>query len=103
MADKGTREKRFRMQIDGVTSSFPTNQPSLTSQDSAENRQVIAAVRKLNEAGSLGSEREFSYALDRQTKKLVVRIVNPATKDVIDQIPSEVVLKAAEQLTTFLR
>jgi uncharacterized FlaG/YvyC family protein len=91
------------MQIDGVASSFPTNQPSLTSQDSARDRQVIAAVRKLNEAGSLGSEREFSYALDQKTQKLVVRIVDPATKDVIDQIPSEVVLRAARQLNDFLK
>ena len=91
------------MQIDGVASSFPAGHPSPTSQDAAANRQVVAAVRKLNEAGSLGSEREFSYALDRQTQKLVVRIVDPSTKDVIDQIPSEVVLRAAEQLNEFLK
>jgi uncharacterized FlaG/YvyC family protein len=91
------------MQIDGVTSSFPTSHPSPTPEDSETNRQIVTAVRKLNEAGSLGSERKFSYALDRQTQKLVVRIVDPATKNVIDQIPSEVVLQAAKQLTDFLK
>jgi uncharacterized FlaG/YvyC family protein len=61
---------------------------------STENmRTVVAAVQALNKTEMLGTDRELQFARDEVTKRPVIRILSRSTGEVIDQIPSEQVLR----------
>jgi flagellar protein FlaG len=62
-----------------------------------EQRSLIQAVRAVNAADLFGQDKELTFVLDRQTHKAVVRIVNRDTREVIQQIPAEYVLRMAEE------
>ncbi len=61
----------------------------------AEYRDLIEAVRTVNAAEMLGQDNELSFLLDRETQRLVLRIVNRKTLEVIRQVPPEYVLAMA--------
>jgi hypothetical protein len=70
-----------------------------TSGPVVEDRRVlIQAVRAVNAAEVFGQEHELSFAVDRETRRPVVRIVDRKTRAVVEQIPSESVLRLAEEL-----
>lgn len=75
-------------------------QPDLlpTPHDAARNRQVLAALKALNQAQLIGEHNEFTFVLDRATRRLTIQIVNRTTKEVVEQIPAEYVLQVAEAL-----
>jgi uncharacterized FlaG/YvyC family protein len=74
-------------------------QPTTRVQEvQSEQRELIQAVRAVNASGQLGFNNELTFAFDRQTQKLVIKIVNRDTNEVIDQIPAERVLRMAEDL-----
>ena len=64
----------------------------------AENREVIQAVKAINGAAMLGQDNELMFHRDRHTQRMVIRLVNRTTGDVISQSPPEYVLRLAEQL-----
>jgi uncharacterized FlaG/YvyC family protein len=61
------------------------------------NRNLIAAVGAVNQAELLG-QNELSFQLDRDSRQPVIRIINRKTKEVVEQIPPEYVLRVAENL-----
>lgn len=63
-----------------------------------DRRALIQAVRAVNSAEVFGQEHELSFAVDRATRRPVVRIVDRKTRAVVEQIPSETVLRLAEEL-----
>jgi len=64
-----------------------------------EKKEVIEAVRAVNKAELFGQENELTYAVDRQSRKLVVRIVNKETHELVRQIPDEYVQRLASELS----
>jgi flagellar protein FlaG len=64
----------------------------------AERRTLVGAVTAVNQSSALGLQRELSFLVDRASRRLVVRIVDTETGDVVSQIPSERVLEMAAQL-----
>ncbi len=64
----------------------------------AENRQIVRAVRAVNAAGQLG-QNELTFSLDRDSRRMIVKIVDRQTNEVVEQIPSENVLRLAENLS----
>ncbi len=66
---------------------------------SAKNRSVSAAVKLLNDTAPAGSLHEFSIAIDPTTRQAVVRVVNRATNELVEQLPSEYLLQVARQLS----
>jgi len=89
------------MDITGVNGMGPipaaTPAPAAPEQV-AENRDIVQAVKALNGAQSFGDNNEISFMLDRNTKLPVIRIINRNTKEVVEQIPPEYVLRLAEDL-----
>ena len=87
-------------------SSIGNTNPSLTApyenpaprQAAEEQRTLIHAVKAVNSTDLLGHDHELTFFLDRKTRRAVVRIVNRETREVIDQIPNEYVLRMAEEL-----
>ena len=72
--------------------------PSTDSvQIQAENRRIVQAVRAVNENNVLGPN-QITFGLDRNSRQMVVKLVNSQTNEVVEQIPSEEVLRLAEAL-----
>lgn len=72
----------------------------------ADRQEVVKAVRALEKAGELpeariphGFRNEIAYAFDRDARRTVVRILDRETGELIQQIPSEEILRRAAKLT----
>jgi len=63
----------------------------------AENREVVQAVKALNGTEMFG-DNELDFQRDPQTRRMVVRVVNRKTQEVISQVPPEYVLRLAESM-----
>ena len=87
------------MEISSVQSQIITSAvtPMTTPEKTAEQRELVSAVKALNAAELFGSNRELSFMFDRETRRPVIRIVDRNTKEVITQIPAEYVLRMAQQ------
>jgi flagellar protein FlaG len=64
----------------------------------AENREVVRAVKALNGTEMFGEDNQLRFQRDAETQRMVIRVVNAKTGDVISQIPAEYVLRLAEDL-----
>jgi len=69
--------------------------PAIPAEEANQNRQVIQAVKALNGSEMFG-DNELMFQKDQQTHKMVVRVVDRKTREVITQIPPEYVLRLAE-------
>jgi uncharacterized FlaG/YvyC family protein len=63
-----------------------------------ENRELIRSIKSIDAAGLFGEGSELTFALDRDTKRPVVRIVNPQTGEILWQAPPEYMLRLAQTL-----
>ena len=72
---------------------------ALAAQQAARNatRQVASAVQQLNKFDYAGDSRELTIVLDAKTRRPLVRIVDKETGEVVQQIPSEYVLRMAQE------
>ncbi len=76
--------------------ALPAAVAAVTSEKVAENREVIQAVKAVNGTQLLGQDNELMYQRDRTTGRIVIRLVNRQTGDVVVQVPPEYVLRMAE-------
>jgi len=72
-------------------------QPLEAKQSAQEQKALIQAVKAVNAAELFGQENELTFVIDRAAGIAVVRIVNRKTGEVVQQIPSEQVLKLADE------
>lgn len=84
------------MQISAASFSAALN----TTQAGAtgQNQAAARAVRGLNAEGAAGPGRTFSYSTDPKTNLPIIRIVDAATREVVDQVPVEYILQMAQQV-----
>ena len=72
-----------------------------------QNRELIQAVKAVNASESsndmIGDKNVLTFAVDRETRKPVMRIVNRETNEVVTQLPPEQVLRMAEELKSLER
>lgn len=78
--------------------SLPVSTPAVSDERATENRDVVQAVKALNRAEMYGSENELLFQRDQESQRMVIRLVDRKTKEVVTQIPAEYVLRAAEEL-----
>jgi uncharacterized FlaG/YvyC family protein len=64
----------------------------------AENRSMVQAVKALNGTEMFGHDNHLIFQRDPYTKRMVLQVVNGKTHEVVLQIPSEEVLRLAEDL-----
>ena len=86
------------MPINRVDLAAPVNAAANSPALALNDRQVIAAVGRLNEAAWLGQDRELTYRRDQHTGRLVIQIRDRQSGEVVDQIPPESVVKLLTQL-----
>ena len=72
--------------------------PVATPDKAAENRQVVQAVKAVNGAEMFGEENELRFARDAVTNRMVIRVINRKTSEVVSQVPEEYVLRLAEDI-----
>ena len=60
-------------------------------------KALIQAVKTVNAAELFGQENEITFIIDRAANIAVVRIVNKKTGELVQQIPTEQILKMAEE------
>ncbi len=76
----------------GAPSETPAPPPASPGQ-----RELIQAVKAINATGLFGQDNELSFIVDRNSRKVVIRVVNRDTREVVRQIPAEYVLRLAEE------
>jgi flagellar protein FlaG len=81
--------------------SAPLNQGQVSTEQTAQNRQVLQAAKTVNDSGVLGKN-ELVFIVDRQTHRPVLRLVDRDTHQVVSQIPPEYVLRLAQDLGSSL-
>ena len=63
-----------------------------------QHRELIQAVRAINASDKLGQDNQLTFSMDSKTQRPVMKIVNRETNEVIEQIPTEQVLRLADGL-----
>jgi uncharacterized FlaG/YvyC family protein len=87
------------MEINSVIRGVPAPAVSVQSDPddkSVENREVVQAVKAINNAEMLG-DNELEFQRDPQTQRMLVRVVNRKTREVVSQVPPEYVIRLAEE------
>jgi uncharacterized FlaG/YvyC family protein len=72
-------------------------QPAAAKPPTQDQKALIQAVKTVNASGLMGQENELTFIIDRAAQIAVVRIVNRKTGAVVQQIPTQQVLKLAEE------
>ena len=89
------------MDITGVNSSMSipvAEAPGIPPETAAENRSIVQAVKALNGTEMFGHDNHLLFQRDPVSKRMVLQVVNRKTHEVVLQIPSEEVLRLAEDL-----
>jgi uncharacterized FlaG/YvyC family protein len=81
-----------------IAQALPSAATSIPADTVSENRQVIQAVKALNKSQMFGDENALEFERDPGTKRMVIKVVNRKTNDVVSQIPAEYILRLAEDL-----
>jgi flagellar protein FlaG len=68
---------------------------ALSPEQRAEQKKLIQAVKAVNDAELFGQDAGLTFSYDRQTRTVVVKLVNKETDEVIRQIPAEYLLRLA--------
>jgi uncharacterized FlaG/YvyC family protein len=76
----------------------PSNPALVSPEQAVQNRALIQATRAVNSAGTLGSNIEVTFQIDRTLRLPLIQIIDTSTNQVIDQIPPEYILQLAKTL-----
>jgi flagellar protein FlaG len=71
---------------------------SAAFEQAARNRELAEAVRTLNENAATGPGSELRFAVDRETGRTLIRVVDRVTNEVLNQIPPEQVIRLAARM-----
>lgn len=85
------------MNISSTTPVHAPAEPASPRPLTQDQRELAHAIKAVNGAELFGQDNELSYVMDRTTRRMIVRIVNRTTGDVVDQIPAQYVLNLAAQ------
>jgi uncharacterized FlaG/YvyC family protein len=83
--------------LSGINLLVPVDPTPKTQQD-AVTRQIVSAVQALNKSELFGENRQLQFTRDNDTHRVIIKITNPKTGEIIDQIPPETVLHLLSDL-----
>jgi flagellar protein FlaG len=81
----------------GIAAVLPAA-PPVSPEQRAEQQRMIHAVQAINQAELFGDSSELTFTFDRSTRRMILRLVDRETKELIRQIPAEYLLRLAEDL-----
>ena len=88
------------MDISSITRSVPAPAQTVAADQTekgSQNRDVVQAVKALNGAEMFG-DNELEFQRDAESHRMLIRVVNRKTKELVSQIPPDYVLRLAENL-----
>src|SRR5271168_2961052 len=77
----------------------PATKPSANQETAAARRALATAARVVNTSEVLGQQNELVFSLDPTSHRVVARILDRATQQLVEQVPAEYILKIAAELT----
>ena len=77
--------------------SLNTGPPSADQRASAQS--LLQAVRSVNAAQFFGPQNEVTFIKDRASNEIVTRVINRDSREVVLQIPTQQVLRLAEEIS----
>lgn len=83
----------------GFAGNLAVSSGALAVQQAAERRQLLQAVKTVNESGQLGRN-QLVFMVDSQTHRPIIRVEDRETHEVVLQIPPEYVLRLAQAAPT---
>jgi uncharacterized FlaG/YvyC family protein len=81
-----------------IEQAQPAAATPIPPERAAESREIIQAVKALNQTEMFGPENDLVFQRDPQTRRMLVKVVNRKTKEVVSQVPPEYVLRLAGDL-----
>lgn len=81
-----------------IAQAAPAAAPPVSSEMAAQGREVVQAVKALNESAMFGQDNQLEFQRDQSSRRMVIRIVNRKTNEVVSQVPPEYVLRLAQDL-----
>lgn len=85
-------------QVDHTVFASSTAIADLEKQQIAERRDLVRAVKAINQSELFGENYELTFVFDRQSRRTLIRIIDRETKEVIRQLPTDYALQIASQL-----
>ena len=73
-------------------------QPTTTGERTAQQPDVVQAVKAVNEASLFGKQYELSFDTDPNSGRTLLRLVDRNTREVVRQIPPDYVLRLAREV-----
>ena len=80
-----------------VAATDGQNVPPIRKQDAEQLKRVESAVSQISDFVQ-NFQRDLQFSIDKDSDRLVVKVVDSETQEVIRQIPSEETLRIAENL-----
>jgi uncharacterized FlaG/YvyC family protein len=78
----------------------PHSAPQAAAQEQVmKNRELAKAIRVLNDNAAYGPGSELRFAVDQETGRGLIRVVDKVTNEVITQIPEGHILRMAAELS----
>lgn len=81
----------------GIAAVLPAAAP-VSPEQRAEQQRMIQAVKTINQAEVFGDSSELTFTFDRSSKRMILRLIDRETQEVVRQIPAEYLLRLAEDL-----
>jgi flagellar protein FlaG len=81
-----------------ITQALPASATPIPADAASQNRQVVQAVKALNKSEMFGEDNNLEFERDPDTKRMVVKVVNRNTGELVSQIPPEYILRLSEDL-----
>src|ERR1700722_92653 len=82
-----------------VTYAPSSSLGSSSANSSAVNQRTLGrAVQAVNASELLGPENELTFVVDKAARMVVIRLVNKDTRETVEQIPAQDVVRIAEEL-----
>ena len=72
-----------------------TPAPTVPVDKQSQDRDVVQAVKALNGTEMFGPENELRFQKDPETRRMVVRVVNRKTEELVSTVPAEYILRLA--------
>ncbi len=88
------------MDVDFVSSNWASTaaDPTITAEWAAQNREIVQAIRAVNQSEMFGGENMLDFQMDPGTRKMAVRVIDRKTREVIGRHPPEYALRMASAL-----
>ena len=80
--------------------SVPSEIRPQTPEEKIAQREVVQAIKAVNQAQVFGENNELTFSFDRSTGRPITKLVDRKTKEVVRQIPNQTVLELARDLKT---